>query len=127
MEKITTLKKEHQDNVKLANKINFYKDEIQILKKSLVDLSKEFNKQNDLKELVRLQNLLKIQEKNAKNISQAIRNDEKIIDKNHSIGCDEGMKQRSKGDLTLIRIRKEFQRDPKSCQGVLGTLSCAFE
>jgi|GEM_PF-2145198 len=49
--------------------MDFYKDEIRILKNRLADLSKELDKTKDLKELERLQNQLEIQANNANNIS----------------------------------------------------------
>lgn len=81
MEKDVQLAQEHQENVELASKMEFYKDEIRILKNRMAEIAKDLEKEKDLKELERLQNQLDIQENNANNISHSIRNNEKYIDK----------------------------------------------
>ncbi len=122
MEKITNLSKEHEDNVELASKINFYKDEIRILKNRLIDLSKELIKQKDLKELERLQNQLEIQENNANNISHAIRNNEKIIDKVYSKGPDEEMKNRMEQHQKEIDLVNTFEKNFKELRRAIKDL-----
>jgi hypothetical protein len=113
MEKAINLHREHQENVELASKINFYKDEIRILKNRLVDLSKELSKQNDLKEVERLQNQLEIQENNANNISHAIRNNEKIIDKVYSKGPGKDLKHRPEQHQKEIDLVDAFEKNFK--------------
>ncbi|MEY4603188.1 MAG: hypothetical protein RIT43_480 [Bacteroidota bacterium] len=72
--------KEHEENVELASKIDFYKVEILNLKTILSDFSKEIQMKNQLLELEHLENQMDIQENHANTISHAIRNDEKRID-----------------------------------------------
>jgi hypothetical protein len=123
MEKITNLSKEHQENVELESRMNFYKDEIRILKNRLTDLSKELIEQKDLKELERLQNQLEIQENNANNISHAIRNNEKIIDKVYSKGPGEDMKHRTEQHQKEIDLVNAFEKNFKGIRKAIKTLS----
>jgi hypothetical protein len=80
METKQHLFREHEENIELASKIDFYKVEIRNLKTILTEHSKEVELKNQLIELEHLQNQLDIQENQANTISHTIRNNEKRID-----------------------------------------------
>ncbi len=123
MEKFTTLNKEHQDNNELISKMDFYKDEIRILKNRLTDVSKEIQKEKDLKELERLQNQLEIQENNANNIAHSIRNEEKIIDKLLTKGQTNDSETRSEQHKKELDLVQSFEKNIKEVRKAIKDLT----
>lgn len=123
MEKFTTLNKEHQDNNELISKMDFYKDEIRILKNRLTDVSKEIQKEKDLKELERLQNQLEIQENNANNIAHSIRNEEKIIDKLLTKGQTNDSEKRSEQHKKELDLVQSFEKNIKEVRKAIKDLT----
>ena len=123
MEKFTSLNKEHQDNNELISKMDFYKDEIRILKNRLTDVSKEIQKEKDLKELERLQNQLEIQENNANNIAHSIRNEEKIIDKLLTKGQTNDSETRSEQHKKELDLVQSFEKNIKEVRKAIKDLT----
>jgi hypothetical protein len=123
MEKDAQLAKEHEENRELASKIEFYKDEIRILKNRITELAKDLEKEKDLKELERLQNQLEIQENNANSISHAIRNNEKQIDTLLSKKSEDVPKTRSKQHQKEVDLVASFERNFKEVRSSIKSLS----
>ncbi len=113
--------KEHEENMELAGKIDFYKVEIRNLRTILSDISKEIQLKNELLELEHLQNQLDIQENHANYISHTIRNDEKridsIFDAKVSIPTDSKSHQKSK-DLV-----SSFERNFRELRHEIGNFT----
>ena len=123
MEKDAQLAKEHEENRELASKIEFYKDEIRILKNRITELAKDLEKEKDLKELERLQNQLEIQENNANSISHAIRNNEKHIDTLLSKKSEDVPKTRSEQHQKEVDLVASFERNFKEVRSSIKSLS----
>jgi predicted nucleic acid-binding Zn-ribbon protein len=123
MENFTTLNKAHQENNELTSKMEFYKDEIRILKNRLSDVAKDLKKEKDLKEIERLQNQLEIQENNVNNITHAIRNDEKFIDKTLSKGPSRETKSREEQHQKELDLVLSFERNFKEVRKAIKDLS----
>jgi hypothetical protein len=123
MENFTTLNKAHQENTELTSKMEFYKDEIRILKNRLSDVAKDLKKEKDLKELERLQNQLEIQENNVNNIAHAIRNDEKLIDKTLSKGPTKESNFRDEQHKKELDLVLSFERNFKEVRKAIKDLS----
>jgi predicted nucleic acid-binding Zn-ribbon protein len=123
MEKDAQLAKEHEENRELASKIEFYKDEIRILKNRITELAKDLEKEKDLKELERLQNQLEIQENNANSISHAIRNNEKHIDTLLSKKSEDVPKIRSEQHQKEVDLVTSFERNFKEVRSSIKSLS----
>ena len=123
MDNFNILQQEHIENTELQSKMDFYKDEIRILKNRLTDLSKELEKEKDLKELEQLQNQLDIQENNANNISHAIRNNEKGIDKACVKIKDEKLILRKEQHQKELDLVATFEKNLKEVRKAVKNLS----
>ena len=123
MDNFNILQQEHIENTELQSKMDFYKDEIRILKNRLTDLSKELEKEKDLKELEQLQNQLDIQENNANNISHAIRNNEKGIDKAFVKIMDEKLSLRNDQHQKELDLVTTFEKNLKEVRKAVKNLS----
>jgi hypothetical protein len=123
MEKETQLTKEHEENIVLAGKMEFYKDELRILKNRLAEIANVLVKENDLKELERIQNQIEIQENNANSIAHAIRTNEKYIDKHYSKKSGEVPPDRTVQHQKEIDSASSFEKNFKELRDSFKRLS----
>lgn len=70
---------QHSENTEWSNKLNFYRDELDILKKRLAEIAAKNNQQEVMKEVEHFQNQFIIQSNNIDEIAHTVRMNEKTL------------------------------------------------
>jgi len=116
----TSIYSQHFEHTEWLNALSFYKDELQIMKKRLDEIVKKNNAKDVLAQVEHFQNQFIIQEKNADDLREDIKDDEKKLAANvisNPIATDHRKIEDhsfERGEVTVFEknfedLRKEFK------------------
>lgn len=116
----TTIYSQHFDHAEWLSKLNFYKDELQVLNGRLAEITKKNNHKDFLREVEHFQNQFMIQEKNIQDLSHAVKASEKMVKAEiaaHPVASDHRKKEDTSKEKEMVEsfeknfngLRSEFK------------------